>query len=262
MEGLGIFSWFSYVLPMQERLRLIRQAGFDATSLWWGDEEEEKHTLPEMARKIGLELDNLHAPCKNPNDLWHEGSDGAEYLDVLRSCIADCRRHGIPTAVVHVTRLSVRPAVTALGIDRLKRLVDFAEQNEVNVALENLNSIPHLNAVYAAIPSARLGFCYDSGHEHCNHPQADCLSRYGSRLFAVHLHDNFGEDDTHLLPFDGTTTWQVQMEKLKTCRPIRFLTLEADFNRSHPKSALYQDLSAADFLSLACTRLRTLQVLS
>lgn len=55
---LGIFSWFSYSLDIEERLRMIKQAGFDATSLWWGDEN--KHYQPEMARKLGLEIDNIH----------------------------------------------------------------------------------------------------------------------------------------------------------------------------------------------------------
>ena len=35
MKGLSIFSWFSYPLPLQERLELIKNAGFDATALWW-----------------------------------------------------------------------------------------------------------------------------------------------------------------------------------------------------------------------------------
>lgn len=42
MKGLSIFSWFSYPLPLQERLELIKNAGFDATALWWGDEFEDK----------------------------------------------------------------------------------------------------------------------------------------------------------------------------------------------------------------------------
>lgn len=105
----------------------------------------------------------------------------------------------------------------------------------------------------------RLGFCFDSGHENFNHPQADCLSRYGDKLFAVHLDDNWGDDDTHLLPYDGTIDWTVLKEKLKNCRSIPYLTLEVDFNRGHHKSLLYKDLSPAAFLSSAYQRLLQLQ---
>jgi len=37
-------SWFSYDLPIGERLQLIKDAGFDATGLWW--DGEDKHMLP------------------------------------------------------------------------------------------------------------------------------------------------------------------------------------------------------------------------
>lgn len=108
----------------------------------------------------------------------------------------------------------------------------------------------------------RLGFCYDSGHEQYKHPNADCLVRYGDKLFAVHLDDNFGEDDTHLLPFDGNINWASVMDKLKKCRDIRYLTLEVDFNRKHEISSLYKSLSAADFLSLAREWLSRLESLA
>lgn len=34
MAKLGVYSWFSYPLPIEERLKIIKQAGFDATSLY------------------------------------------------------------------------------------------------------------------------------------------------------------------------------------------------------------------------------------
>lgn len=259
MAQFGIFAWFSYPLPIKERLQRIKQAGFNATSLWWGDEDgAEKHRQPELARRIGLAVDNVHAPYGNTNALWEDGIEGEAYLQTLLSCIGDCSLHGMPTAVVHITRLSIRPEVTRIGMDRVKRLVEFAEQKQVNLAIENLNSIPHLDSIYAELSSERLGFCYDSGHEHFIHPNADCLSRYRNKLFAVHLHDNCGDNDAHLLPYDGTIEWDAVRAKLKACREIPYLTLEVDFKREHPKSALYRDLSAAEFLALAYARLQLL----
>ena len=138
MKGLSIFSWFSYPLPLQKRLELIKNAGFDATSLWWGDEFEDKNHQPEMARRLGLEIDYVHAPAENPNALWLDNINGNSYLNLLLSCIEDCRRHDIPTAVIHVTRLSSRPPVTQLGIDRIKRLVELAEQKHPAWGLQSV----------------------------------------------------------------------------------------------------------------------------
>ena len=104
-----------------------------------------------MARQLGLEIDYIHAPCDNPNDLWLDGINGDHYLNTLFSCVDDCNRHCVPTAVIHITRLSLKPIIAQIGMERLKRLVDFAERKQVNLAIENLNTINHLDYIYAKI---------------------------------------------------------------------------------------------------------------
>lgn len=253
---LGIFSWFSYSLPIEDRFLLIRDAGFDAVSLWWGDESRDLQ--PEMARKSGLDIDNIHAPFDKPNSLWTDGPDGDAYAGMIGSCIRDCAQHNIPAVVVHITGFSDPPPITCVGTERIKRLVDLAENNNVYLAMENLNDLQHLTYVFETIQSEFLGFCYDSGHEHCYHPDVDCLSRYGGRLRAVHMDDNFGDHDTHLLPFDGTVNWQSVIAKLQKCREIDYLTLEVDFHPKHQRSRIYQTLSAAEYLGAAHERARKL----
>ncbi len=257
MDKFGMFSWFSYSLPIEERLQMIKQAGFDATSLWWGDEN--KHVQPEMARKLGLQIDNIHTPFNNPNDLWFDALGGEDYLNMLISCVDDCQQHSIPVAVVHITGFSKPPEITHIGMERIKRLVDFAERKGVFLAFENLNFLQHLDYVFEHIKSDYLGFCYDSGHENCFHPDADCLLRYGKRLYALHLDDNYGDADTHLLPYDGTVDWNNIREKLKHCKEVKYLTLEVDFNPNHEKSQIYKELSAKDFLAMAYERVQKLR---
>lgn len=252
MIKLGIFSWFSYSLPIEERLRMIKHAGFDATSLWWGGED--KYLQPELTMKIGLQIDNIHTPFNHPNDLWFDNQNGDAYLNMLCSCVHECSHYSIPVAVVHITGFSEPPEITKIGIDRIKRLVDFAENKMVRLAFENLKFLHHLDYIFKYIKSDYLGFCYDSGHENCFHKDADCLSLYGNRLLAVHIDDNFGDHDTHLLPYDGTVNWDSIKEKLKTCKDIDYLTLEVDFNPEHEKSQIYKGLSAEVFLALAYER--------
>jgi sugar phosphate isomerase/epimerase len=249
MTKRGIFSWFSFDFPIQRRLQMIRNAGFEAVSLWWGDENRQHQ--PDMARRLGLELDNVHAPFPDANRLWMDGLDGEDYLNTLLTCVSDCAQHDIPTVVVHITGFTSPPEITRIGVERVKRLVGFAEDKKVRLAFENLNFLQHLDYIFEHITSDYLGFCYDSGHENCFHPSADCLSRYGSKLFAVHLDDNPGNLDTHLLPYDGTVNWEGVKRKLKQCRDIRYLTLEVDFNTNHEASRIYRNLSADEYLALA-----------
>jgi len=249
----GIFSWFSYELPIEERLRKIKRAGFDAVSLWWG--EEDKDLQPDLARESELAIDNVHAPFDNANSFWTDNSAGDGYLKMLMSCIDDCKRHSIPVVVIHITNFHKSPPITELGLNRAKQLVEYAEKQEINLAFENLNTLEHLDYISQNINSNRLGFCYDSGHENCNHPHADCLSRYGQKLFAVHLDDNFGDADSHLLPYDGSVNWNDVKQKLDNCRNLDYTTLEVDFNRKHEKSAIYSNLSADEYLALAHERI-------
>ncbi|MCL2003770.1 MAG: sugar phosphate isomerase/epimerase [Oscillospiraceae bacterium] len=253
MLGIGMFSWFSYNLPIEERLQLIKNAGFDAASLWW--DGEDKHEQPDMARKIGLQIDNVHAqfmsPEFSPNGLWLEGIDGEDFQNMLISCVEDCHTHNISTVVIHLTSFKENVEVTDAGLERIKKIVDVAEQREVKLAFENLTSLEHLDAVFEKFPSSYVGFCYDSGHENWRHPNQDCLSRYGNRLFALHINDNFGDGDAHILPFDGTVDWNDKMQKLKQCKNVDYFTLEVDWDRKHEKCVIYHDLSAMNYLELA-----------
>ena len=249
MRGIGMFSWFSYDLPILERLSLIKKVGFNATGLWWAGDN--KHEQPDMARKIGLQIDNMHTPFDDPNRLWLDGNSGDEYKDMLIACIEDCKTHEIPVAVIHLTSFSENVDVTDLGLMRIGQIVDAAEKCNVRLAFENLTVLEHLNAVYKQFSSPLVGFCYDSGHENWNHPDKDCLTLYGDKLFALHINDNFGDTDSHMLPFDGTVDWPEKMQKIRRCKEVEYFTFEVDFNRKHEKCSTYNALSAEEYLESA-----------
>jgi sugar phosphate isomerase/epimerase len=248
---LGVFTWFSYPLPFEEGLRYIRQAGFDSVMLWWDKAEDQ----PAMVRKHGLDIANIHVPFPEPNRIWYDGPGGEAYLKLLLSGIDACRRHEIPTAVIHVSDFLTMPELTGIALERFKRLVDSAEQNGVNLALENLKFPEPLAFLFENIKSDRLGCCYDSGHEHCFTQEYGFLEKYGDKLFTVHIDDNFGNDDTHLLPFDGSVDWTKTARSLRRCRALDHLTLEVDFNINHPDSGIYSGLSPLEFLESAYNRL-------
>lgn len=196
MIKTGIYYWFGYQIKNEERVKLIKEAGFDYVFLWWGDEfkdfEGDKNLLPEIARNAGLEIENIHAPFDKTNYIWTESIYAKDIVKRYAQCILDCSRHNIPTVVIHLINGDTPPPPTQLGLDRIKYLVELAEQKEVNIALKNLRRLEHLQFVFENIKSGRLGFCYDSGHENCYTKGADLLSLYGNRLMALHLHDNDG----------------------------------------------------------------------
>jgi len=239
MRKLTIFSWIGFPIPMEERLKYIKEAGFDGIMLWWSDQYAEtdgdKSRHPDEARRHGLFIENIHTPILPNNYLWEDGIKGDEMEKLLTDCINDCYLHNIPTAVIHVTYGFNPPPVNQTGIDRFKRMVEAAEKRGVNIALENLIRPEYLEPLFSSIDSERLGFCYDSGHENFFSKGTDLLSQYGPKLIALHLHDNDGSKDQHLLPGEGNIDWDTLMKKISSTGYTGPVALEAaNRHTKHP----------------------------
>jgi len=254
MINVGVFPLFAPDLPAKEKYQSIKNAGFNAASIYWGDEN--KYEQLEVAKELGLLIDNVHSQNDNANLLWQDGIDGDERQNILISCVEDCALHNISTAVVHLTGFPPYPPVTEVGLKRLAELIYLAEQKNVKLAFENLWTFEHLDALFEQFPSPYVGFCYDIGHENLN-LYRDCLASYGDRVFALHINDNFADGyDAHVLPFDGTINWDEKMRQINQCKNIDCFTLEVYKLETgeHEKSCIYNELSAGEFLNLAYQR--------
>ena len=247
----GIFYWFGYPLPMDERFKLIASAGFDNVLLWWGDQyandDGPKEKLPDLARKAGLFIENIHTDFDNAYYIWLDNADGEGIFNRYFKDIEDCKKYDIPAMVVHLTNGYNFPPPGKAGLDRLKRLVEKAEKCNVTIALENLRKTSYLDFAFKQIDSPKLKLCYDSGHENCFTKEGDVLDRFGDKLICLHLHDNDGSGDQHMLPGEGTINWPELIQKLKNCNFNGSVTLEA--NNDFPEK--YKNYSAEQFLSRA-----------
>ncbi len=240
---LGIFDWFGYEMPIEERVRLIADAGFDNISIWAGDQE----IVPDMARRMGMFVENLHTDYENTNALWTDEpeSEGIlnRYLDAVRAC-AD---YSIPVMVVHLSGGDNPPEPSILGIERLKRVTELAERNNIIIALENLKRPAYIDYVYERIQSDKLQFCYDSGHENIFSKGEDLLSKHADRLVVLHLHDNNGIADQHKLPGDGAIDWNDIARRLKRSGYNGAISLEV----SRISSPRFADVSPEAYLAEA-----------
>lgn len=208
MRKYTIVDYFGYDLSPQERMRTIKEAGFDGVILLWADYfDKDYKDFPDYARKEGLFVENTHAPYMKANSIWKDSIDGEDYTSNIICCIEDCHKYDIPTLVVHPIN-GPKPLLTDnIGIERFKRIVEAAEKHYITVAIENQGNPEYIDYVFLNIQSERLRFCFDSGHEKYYSPEVDLLELYGEKLVALHLHDNNGDEDAHALPFTGKVDW-------------------------------------------------------
>ena len=229
---VGIYTWLGFKYPFEEIIKYIKNAGFQSVITWWGDDFREvygpKESEPDIIRKYGLIIENTHFPFDDSNDIWVDSQNGQELLKKYLSYIDDCKTYEIPAAVVHVSNGDNPPPYGQLGLDRFKQLTEKAEKNNVTIALENLHRPDYLDFVFDSIESDKLKFCYDCGHENCFTHGINYLEKYGDKLAALHLHDNNGSRDEHLLPFKGTVNWKYIMGQLNAIDYKGPITLEVD----------------------------------
>jgi len=244
-------------IDIRSRLRLFKDAGFDCFfPLYYGQEPIEQWA--EAAAEAGLFIETLHAPFSRMNDMWLPGSEGDDYLAFLKTRVDGCARIAVPLCVMHVTIANQAPPVCRLGIERFRRLGDYARERGVRLAFENLEIPEHLHVVLGDQASYH-GFCWDCGHNYCYTPTVDMMAFYGKRMLCMHVHDNYGlrtpglvtyHDDLHLMPFDGGLNWQGFAERIQASGFEGPLTLELS-ERHRPE---YREMGLERFVALAYER--------
>ena len=135
----------------------------------------------------------------------------------LRRELDFAARVGARSLVLHPACLGLMEPDDRLDVPEILRLSEYASERGVRLVLENLrDAIWLLDRVLEEVgddPEAtNLGICIDTGHAHMSHdagrePVSNYLERYAGQLTHIHLHDNHGESDEHLVLGDGTIDW-------------------------------------------------------
>ena len=230
---------------LDERLRLIKNAGFEHVTLWWAEDEFDKQSdQMKLLDKYGIVAENAHLPYKSCNDIWMPKEYNETYSENTIKLIKECAQCGIGTVVFHITTSKIAPMYNEAGLDRIKRIVDQAEKYNVKIAFENLRMPKHLDYVISNIHSDKVGICFDSGHNNYCYPADNILRKYSDKAFAIHLHDNCGTSDEHLIPFDGIAPWDDITQAIADS-PLNSISLEIH------KYAKYDNMTREEYLQKA-----------
>jgi sugar phosphate isomerase/epimerase len=96
--------------------------------------------------------------------------------------------------------LEKMPAGIMVGLETMGR--DFPGNAEAMLALLD------------RLPADRAGVCIDTGHLHQWTDVVKYIDAMTGRIISVHLQDNHGQKDEHLLPGSGTIDWPAVLAAL------------------------------------------------
>jgi sugar phosphate isomerase/epimerase len=135
----------------------------------------------------------------------------------LRHEIDFAHRLRAETLVLHPVCLGLETPDDRPDWPEIVRIADYAVKFGVRLAVENIfDSIWCLDRILEEIgddpAETNVGICIDVGHAAMSkdagrEPVRNYLERYAGQLVQLHLHDNHGQADEHLIPGLGTIDW-------------------------------------------------------
>jgi sugar phosphate isomerase/epimerase len=204
----------------------------------------------------GLALHALHAPTQRDQGPSRESGSPISISDperVRRLDAVDEIKRALDVAecvpfrflVLHVatSRDPDEPRRWDAAFNSIEHLALFAKQRGVTIALENTpGDLPTPANLRRFLDQTRLTdvrFCFDAGHAHMSPGIAVALESMRERIVTAHIHDNHGEKDEHLPPFDGTVDWPAALAALPPDTPqvLELRAPELPLNTDPPEPA-------------------------
>ena len=114
----------------------------------------------------------------------------------------------------------------------IKKWLPKAEECGVVLLSENIlwgaSADPRVIAgLVKAVDSDWFGWCFDVGHAHCCGYKPDVLKACAVAPMSLHIQDNDGTGDGHLIPGDGTIDWTLFLATLREIGYLGDCVLEA-----------------------------------
>jgi sugar phosphate isomerase/epimerase len=181
-----------------------------------------------IAQELGLRFVQAHAVIV---DFCNPSCGGEEDMDLFRRCIQGARILGVPWIAAHPSTGVSGGKRAADTHDRnitfFREMADYAAPLEVGIAIENMwGKTPEGLSRYAIgaeellrliedIGRENVGACWDVEHGSVEkQDQGAAIRLLGSRLKALHISDESGPDNIHILPYLGFVQWEEVLEAL------------------------------------------------
>jgi len=222
-------------------LERIWQAGIPAVEFFCAKQHIDYHNRAQIAelghwfRDAEMKLFSIHSPMYT-DDVWGRSGPNAvvnitEPSKPKRLAIVDEIKHALEIAETIPFQYLIQHIGVAgeewedrkveAAFSALEEISLFAKQRGVDVLLENTpNAFSSAERLIYFLETThlKLNLCLDVGHANMNEGIATAYAIMKNRIRSTHIHDNDGQKDLHLFPFDqaGTVDWPGTMQLLRS----------------------------------------------
>lgn len=224
----SVWSCYLWEMSPEEQIKTFLEYGFTAAEL----SDEDGFVLLDRGNgvKAGAELKKFaddRGFSYPQGHLWLGanllGDDYMQTVDRLKTWLDMYQALDIRAAVLHTGQNDALSAEEKADrrCKALTELTDHIKGTDITICLENLcNDLQHsddLLPLIERVGSTHLGVCLDTGHLHLcpGESQYEFIKNCGSKLKALHIADNQGQTDQHLMPYGkGNVNWDQVIQGL------------------------------------------------
>jgi sugar phosphate isomerase/epimerase len=234
--------------------------------------KQEIQALKSALEANRMTLSSLHAPTSKDMSATRESGTPLsiceiervrriEAMDEFKRAIDVSEELPFSRMVLHMggSRETADPRKRDAAFSSLEHLVLHAHHAGVILAVENTTSEmgdpTYLRAFVDETRLTGLRFNFDIGHANLADGPADerlekSFAPLRDLVASVHLHDNHGDKDEHLPPYDGSIDWSTAIPLLKTAPSENLpvvLELKEKFGPDAPSAAEHLAAARASF---------------
>lgn len=255
LESSAYFDLYNY----DEGFQKLKEHGYDCidyaelckrhSDLYTFSEDKYRGFLTdigESAYKHGVEITQLHglwatddktrAQREESISYFIKEIEGAHYLGCKNVVIHPFLPFGWGAEID-------KDKIWDVNIDLFTRLMPYAEKYNVTVCAENqpftaiaMSTVKEVKKLIRAINHPKMKACLDTGHANVFHDDiAQDVRLLGEDLATLHIHDNKGNWDQHLIPYLGNIQWEAFLSALKEIGYNGSFTLETMISPSMPQ---------------------------
>ena len=231
-------------------LHQIEQAGIPSVEIFCAKQHFD-YSNPEQVRELAawfrdhqLQLRSLHAPLYKDEE-WGRSHSGAtvniaepermrrlQSVDEIKRALEVAEHIPFRYLVQHLgtSHEEYRQKQFDAAYSSLEPLKLFAKQRGVQILLENipneLSTPQRLLEFRLYTRMTDLRICFDIGHAHLTGGVVPDFEALRDLVVSTHIHDNRGDRDDHLFPFQGTIDWEAALRTFAAAKNDFPLQLE------------------------------------